>query len=126
MVQTDIPQLSRECNDWREALRSYREQFNSCKSELQQIAGHPLSKDLLPDVERYHNQFHIQLINIHDLKHAIKSHDRRLHFEASAHEGQIAEETLADHESLFDQFVSLENTLKELANEFEEFKVRAR
>jgi hypothetical protein len=125
MVQTDIPQLSRECNDWREALRSYREQFNRCKSDLQLIAGHPLSKDLLTEVERYHNQFHIQLINIHDLKQAIKSHDRRLQFEASAHDGQITEETLADHESLYDQFVSLENMLKELAGEFDGFKARA-
>lgn len=125
MVQADITQLSGECNTWRESLRSYRETINQCKQNLQQIAGRQLSKDQLTDVEHYHNQFHIQLINIHDLKQAIKAHDRRVSFEVSANNGQVNEETLHDHESLYDQYVTLEQTLQELCDEFKGFSDRS-
>jgi len=125
MVQTDITQLSRECSDWRDTLRSLRDQINGCKSQLQEIASKSLSKESLTDVEHFHNQFHIQLINIHDIKQAIKAHDRRVHFESSAHQGQITEETLADHESLFDQYDRLTSTLKNLTEEFNSFTERS-
>ena len=77
MVQTDISQLSKECNQWRESLHSLRDEFNKLKHELQNVANKALSKDQLTGLEHYQNQLHIQLINIHDLKQAVKSHDKK-------------------------------------------------
>ena len=124
MVTVDISQLSGECNTWRESLRSDREELNSLKKQLQHIANPQLSKDHLHDVEHYHNQFHIQLINVHDLKQSIKAHDRRVQFETAANSGQLTEDTLAEHERLFDEYQSLENTIKTLKEEFTEFQNR--
>lgn len=121
MVQADISQLSRECNTWRDALRNFREEFNQCKQQLQELASRPLSKDDLTEVEHYHNQFHIQLINIHDLKHSVKNHERKVQFETSENKGQLYEETLADHENLFDQYQHLEHTLQDLREDFKLF-----
>ena len=67
MVTTDISQLAAECNTWRSNLRKYREDFTQCKHRLQEVASRQIPKNLLQDIEHYHNQFHIQLINIHDL-----------------------------------------------------------
>ncbi len=120
MVQTDISQLSRECNSWRETLRSYRDQFNHSQKRLQQAANHPLPADALQNVEHYQNQFHIQLINIHDLKQAIKSHDRKLNFELAGN-GHVSEETLTEHEHLYNEYISLEQTLQELSSGFNNF-----
>ena len=121
MVQADISQLSGECNTWRNSLRSYRDEVNQFKQSLQQSAGQHLSKDQLQDVEHYHNQFHIQLINIHDLKQAIKAHDRRVNFEMAAHSGQLTEDTIAEHENIFDQYQALDQTLQALRDEFSNF-----
>ena len=121
MVTVDISQLSGECNTWRDSLRSCREDLNQLKKQLQQTAAQNLSKDQLHDVEHYHNQFHIQLINVHDLKQSIKSHDRRVQFETTANSGQIAEDTIAEHERLFEEFQSLDSTIKNLREEFGEF-----
>jgi len=118
MVTVDISQLSGECNTWRESLRSYRQDLNQLNKQLQQTAGQNLSKDLLHDVEHYHNQFHIQLINVHDLKQSIKAHDRRVQFETATNSGQITEDTIAEHEKLFDEYQSLDNTIKNLRDEF--------
>lgn len=121
MVQADISQLSGECSTWRESLRSYRDEINHFKPRLQEVANQKLSQEQLKDVEHYHNQFHIQLINIHDLKQSIKAHDRRVKFEMSANNGQINDETLAEHEHLFEEYQALNHTLQNLGKEFNSF-----
>ena len=121
MVTADISQLSGECNTWRESLRSYRDEINQLKHRLQQAASQTLSKDQLQDVEHYHNQFHIQLINVHDLKQSIKAHDRRVNFETAAHSGQLSEDTISEHEHLFEEYQTLDHTLQSLREEFNNF-----
>ena len=121
MVQVDISQLTAECNGWREKLRQYREEFTRDEAQLQQVARQALSKDQLQDVEHLHNQFHIQLINIHDLKQSIKAHDRKMNFERVAFNGYVNEDSLARHESILDEVQSLEHTLLDLRDEFRTF-----
>jgi hypothetical protein len=124
MVQVDISQLTRECNGWREQLRLYREEFTQDEAKLRQAAGRPLSKDQLLKVEQLHNQFHIQLINIHDLKQTIKVHDRKMNFEMVAFNGIANEDTLGRHENLQAEYHQLRQTLDELRQEFQDFLSR--
>jgi len=121
MVQVETSQLSGECNTWREQLRQFRDEFNQDEARLRQVASQPLSKAQLQDVEHLHNQFHIQLINIHDLKQAIKIHDRKMNFEMTAFNGLVNEESYTRHEKLSDEYQSLKNTLQDLRNEFDQF-----
>ena len=124
MVQVDISQLSGECNTWRERLRIYREEFNNNEAKLRKAAGLHLSKEQLQDVEHLHNQFHIQLINIHDLKQSIKTHDRKINFEKSVFNGLANEDSLTRHEELHNEYQSLEQTLEDLRVEFNTFLAR--
>ena len=125
MVQVDIAQLTGECNTWRETLRKHRDELTQNKDRLQQVASQTLSKEQLQEVGHLHNQFHIQLINVHDLKQAIKMHDRNLSLEVSANAGQVNEETLAKHESILDEYQALEHTLSGLQEEFNNFLEQA-
>ena len=124
MVQVDISQLSGECNVWREKLRNYREEFSSDEAKLRHVAGQPLSKEQLQDVEHLHNQFHIQLINIHDLKQSIKAHDRKINFEKAMFNGSANEDSLVQHEKLQEEYQGLEETLESLREEFNTFLER--
>jgi len=119
MVQTDISQLSAETSEWRQILRNYREEFSKCKKILLETCKQNLSKEHLQQVERFHNQFHIQLINIHDLKQSIKNHERKIQLQSSGIEH--ANETFAEHEGLLDDFINLETTLQELRDDFRNF-----
>jgi hypothetical protein len=121
MVQVDISQLSGECNAWRDQLRNQREEFNHHEAKLRQVAGQQLSKQQLQDVEHLHNQFHIQLINIHDLKQAIKAHDRKINFEKAAFNGMANEDSLTRHEELHEEYQTLIQTLEVLRSEFDSF-----
>ena len=120
MVLTDVSQLSAECQEWRQILRNYREEFNDCKKALQEVCRKTLSKDQLLEVEHFDNQFHIQLINIHDLKQSVKNHERKIKFE-TARGAEASEATFAYHEDLLDQFLMLENTLQQLREDFKNF-----
>lgn len=121
MVQVDISQLSSECNLWREDLRQRRDEFMQYEDKLRKVAGQELTKNQLQDVEHLHNQFHIQLINVHDLKQAIKVHDRKMNFEKAAFNGNANEDTLSRHEELQKEYKSLLHALENLQGEFEQF-----
>src|SRR6476660_4488734 len=115
MVQTDISQLAAECTDWRQILRSYRDEFHSCEKALLDMCKRSLSKDHFTQVEHFQNQFDIQLRNIHDLKLTIKSHEKKVQ------QTDNDESLYAAHESLLNEFLSLESTLQELRDEFRNF-----
>ena len=70
-------------------------------------------------IEHFDNQFHIQLINIHDLKQTIKTHDRKIEIESSS--GDVTDDTYKAHEELLNEFLGLENSLQELRHEFGNF-----
>ncbi len=61
-----------ECNTWYSTLAAYSEKINKLKRELYFFAPGKTGHDVLLGIEHFHNQIHIQLINIHDLKHEIK------------------------------------------------------
>ena len=121
MVKKDISQLTAECNQWRENLHSHRDDLHHLKHKLQQVAGKPLTKDQLTDLEHFQNQLHIQLINIHDLKQAVKAHDKKTNFEVTANNGQVTDETYTEHERLHDEYQSLLQTLDDLRSDFSIF-----
>jgi chromosome segregation ATPase len=121
MVTTEIAQLSKECNAWRETLRSFKDEFGRFKNRLQDLAGRQTQRDVLLEVEHLDNQFHIQLINIHDLKQSIKIHQRQIDAGMAASNGTLSDEILAHHENLFDEYQQLESTLTELRSEFGHF-----
>ncbi len=123
MVITDVAQLSRECNAWRETLRSWRDEFGQLKQRLIDVAARQTSKEDLVEVDHLDNQLHIQLINIHDLKHAIKSHTRKI--DAENAKGQINDDTAVSHENLFDEYQHLEHTIQEVKQEFRDFVSRS-
>ena len=118
MVLTDVSQLLAECQEWRQILRNYRKEFQDCRIVLQEICRKNLSKDQLQEVEHFDNQFHIQLINIHDLKQSVKLHERKIQSEENENS---SEANYAYHEDLLDQFLMLENTLQQLREDFRNF-----
>jgi chromosome segregation ATPase len=121
MVTADISQISAECNSWRAEMRKYREEITRLKDQLRRIALKVTRHDQLQDVEHYENQFHIQLINIHDLKHSIKVHDYRSMVDNQENNGQLRTTTLQEHENLYSEYQRLQELLDELKNKFNQF-----
>ncbi|MBS1729864.1 MAG: hypothetical protein JSS67_03700 [Bacteroidetes bacterium] len=111
MVQSDVPQLSQECNQWREKLHSYREEFNQLKSHLERAALQATSPQQLSELEHFQNQLHIQLINIHDLKQSVKANEKLVSNGMQQDNQDYSALSFADHHQLGQELISLENTL---------------
>lgn len=73
-TETQHRTLMDECTQWLQSLAAYRAKINELKNELYYFAPGKSDHDVLMGIEHFHNQFHIQLINIHDLKHEIRHH----------------------------------------------------
>lgn len=119
MVQApDIAQLSHDCNNWREQLRQERNEIGELKHRLQEVAAKNPPKELLTDVEHYHNQFYIQLINIHDLKHSIKEHVQHLNGTS------LTDELIGQHDRLSQEYQNLQHIISDLRTDFHVFLSR--
>lgn len=121
VTTTEAGQLAGECSLWLDTLRSFRNRFQHHKLALQSAASDQKEQDVLLEIEHYDNQFHIQLINIHDLKHDVKRHMQRVAYERAEAKGTLSDETLARHEYLHDEYQRLENTLLQLSIDFGRF-----
>ncbi len=123
MVTTDIAQLTGECSGWRNTLRDERSQLTSLKEKLQTLSSNLLDRSTLQDLEHLQNQFYIQLINVHDLKHAIKEHEQIAAWENEKN-GQATDATWAAHEELHNQYDYLHYTIGQVKQEFKQFVSR--
>ncbi|MCF1713118.1 hypothetical protein L0U88_00570 [Flavihumibacter sp. RY-1] len=120
MVTTDISQLVGECASWITTLRTKRTDFTSLREKLQQLSTNLQDHDTLKDLEHLQNQFYIQLINIHDLKHAIKEHEQIARWEKEK-KGQVSDATISAHEDILMQYEQLNDTLDHVEDEFYQF-----
>ena len=111
---TEPQALILACSQWRETLVQYRETLNVLKNNLYQWASGKTDAHILQQMEHYHNQFHIQLINVHDLKHAIREHLHQV-----AHHPNFGHKI--PHHHLEEQFNALIKELDVLQNDFELF-----
>jgi hypothetical protein len=118
---TEVGQLAGECSSWIDTLRSFRNKFSNYKQQLQEHSVDQTQHDVLLEVEHLHNQFHIQLINIHDLKQSVKRHMQNISYERARNNGNLSDDVLARHEFLFDEYQRLEATLQIIGREFERF-----
>ena len=121
MVTTETSPLSQECSNWRTTLRDYRNRIQMLKQQLPQMAGRYHDKEDLLQIDHFENQFHIQLINIHDLKQLIKNHEKSILIDPSLAKGVLQERLLADHAHLLDDFEMLHQTMDVLIGEYDDF-----
>ena len=122
MVTTaETGQLAGECTLWTDTLRSFRNKFQNYKVMLLQLAADQTQKDMLLEIEHFDNQFHIQLINVHDLKQSIKKHMNKIAFEKTYNKGHLSDDLLARQEYLYDEFQRLDTTLHIISREFDRF-----
>ena len=106
--------LVEECKIWYKSLADYREKVNKLKTELYDFAPGKTNKDVLLGIEHYHNQFHIQLINIHDLQHELKPY-------IVAMERNPDVQSDMDYNEVKSKYEFLINDLDKLETDFHEF-----
>ncbi len=114
LTETQQQPLLTEANVWIEKLVPYVHNINDLKNKFYKWAAGKSNHDVLVQIEHYHNQFHIQLINLHDLKHAIRLHMKEVNFNTNTDHS-------ANHAQLDEQFNFLVKDLDQLIADFNKF-----
>ena len=112
-------QLTDECQQWRFTLRHLRDQYRHHLQKLEKQVLEKTKRHAMWEVEHLHNQFYIQLINIHDLKKAIKRHADNITRQSMR--GTLRDDTVAVHCFLNNDFDTLRHRLKSINDEFKAF-----
>ena len=111
LTETQHQQLLEEPKKWIVQLKTYVENISELKNKLYKWAAGKYDHDVLVQIERYHNQFHIQQINLHDLKHSIKLHIQESRLNPDA-------DHTVKHQQLEEQYIFLINDLDHLKADF--------
>lgn len=114
LTETQPQQLLDEANTWIGNLVTYVAAINEMKSKFYKWAAGKTNHDVLIQIEHFHNQFHIQLINLHDIKHSIRLHMQEVKLNTDTdHSGK--------HQHLEEQYNFLIKDLDHLKAEFTAF-----
>jgi len=114
MIAEAQPQFVGEATNWITNLRTYINDINEMKNQLYKWAAHKSGYDALVQIEHYHNQFHIQLINLHDVKHSIKLYMKEYSLQPDA-------KNVEKQNGLEDQYQFLIKELDNLKRDFTAF-----
>ena len=114
LTETQHQQLLEEAKRWIDHLATYVQTINDFKNKFYKWAAGKTDHDVLVQIEHFHNQFHIQLINLHDLKHSIRIHMRAVTLSPDT-------DHTPQHQQLEDQYNFLIHDLDDLKADFTEF-----
>jgi len=114
LTETQQQPLLIEAKQWLDHLVTYVAGINEQKNKLYKWAAGKSDHDVLVQIEHFHNQFHIQLINLHDLKHDIRQHMREVNAMPDSDQSER-------HLELQDQYAYLAKELDQLKAEFTAF-----
>ena len=114
IAETQHQQVLDEARQWIDQLKSYVGNINELKNKLYKWAPGKFDRDVLIQIEHYHNQFHIQQINLHDLKHSIRHYIQEFKFSPEADHSR-------KHQQLEEQFNFLICDLDQINADFTRF-----
>lgn len=114
LTETQPQQLLVEARNWIDHLVPYVQNMNELKNVLYKWAAGKSDHDVLVQIEHFHNQFHIQLINLHDLKHSIRFHMKEVDLMPDA-------DHTVKHQQLEEEYDFLINDLDRLKADFTAF-----
>jgi len=111
---TKHQELMHECMEWDLNLKAMKERINEWRNELYALSPFRQQQEEKMDIEHFHNQFHIQMINLHDLIHEIEQHMSQ----ADEHPENRYKEP---HQALKGKYEALVKIIEELEATFKEF-----
>lgn len=121
MSYTNISHLGTIQSEWMNSLEFYTNDLSILDKRLVEVAGKNTGADASKGIEHFQNQFDIQRQNISDLKHRIQSNNHQAAVDAKDHAGHVNESVIDNKEMIGTDMATLDKTIKELRQEFNEF-----
>ena len=121
MSFTTVTHCGTEHSAWLKSIEFYEGEFDILKQRLLEIAQKNTGLEIMSQVEHFQNQFIVQRNNLDELKHLIREHDGQVSIDARQHSGKMDVHDIVSHNSVKDQFESIEKVINDLRHEFNLF-----
>lgn len=110
-----------ENSAWISKLDFYRDELKILQDRLEEIATKNNQGEVLPEIEKYQNQFIVQRNNIDEIRHQIRENEQALQEEIKSNPVAVDHRKVAYHEEEKNAVESFEHVFNELREDFNKF-----
>jgi seryl-tRNA synthetase len=124
MIQETLsPTLSitSEKSSWLRGIDFYQDEIKIMRKRLSEVSQANTARELKKKVEQFQNQFEVHEEQLKKLKHSTNNHALHIANDFENHHGQLERETLAEHDSMREDYVNTEKLFNEMRHDFNRF-----
>jgi hypothetical protein len=116
-----VSNISAEHSSWLRGIDFYQDEILIMRKRLTEVSNNNTAREVKKRVEQFQNQFKVHEEQLHKLKHAVSGHAKNIDSDMIAHHGQLERSTLAEHETMRDDYVNTEKLFNEMRHDFNRF-----
>lgn len=116
-----VSNISAEHSSWLRGIEFYQDEIKIMRRRLSEVSNKNTARDVKKRVEQFQNQFKVHEEQLHKLKHSVSGHAKNIDSDMIAHHGQLERTTVAEHDSLRDDYVNTEKLFNEMRHDFNRF-----
>jgi hypothetical protein len=121
MKEINIKHISNLHSDALRGLDFYKQEIGILKKRLEEIAADNTGHEVAESIERFQNQFLIQINNIDDLKHRINENIKAIENQVKNSAGFVDQKSADENAGLYDQYLTEERIINEIRQDFNRF-----
>jgi hypothetical protein len=113
--------ISSEKSSWLRGIEFYQDEIKIMRKRLSEVSKANTARELKKNVEQFQNQFEVHEEYLKKIKHSIDNHALNIATDFENHHGQLERGTLAEHDSLREDYVNTEKLFNEMRHDFNRF-----
>jgi hypothetical protein len=124
MKKINVKHVQNLHNEALRGLQFYKEEMNILQNRLEEITNDNTHTEVMRNVEHFQNQLIIQQNNMDELRHTINEHLSLITQQLEKTSYFVSENADEAQTKLYDQYLSLEQSINELRHEFNRFAAK--
>lgn len=116
-----VSNISAEHSSWLRGIEFYHDEIKIMRRRLSEISSKNTAREVKKKVEQFQNQFKVHEEQLNKLKHSVSGHAKNIDSDLIAHHGQLERATVAEHDTMRDDYVNTEKLFNEMRHDFNRF-----
>jgi hypothetical protein len=116
-----VSNISAEHSSWLRGIEFYQDEIKIMRRRLSEVSNKNTAREVKKRVEQFQNQFKVHEEQLNKLRHSVSGHAKNIDSDLIAHHGQLERATVAEHDTMRDDYVNTEKLFNEMRHDFNRF-----
>lgn len=116
-----VSNISAEHSSWLRGIEFYQDEIKIMRRRLSDVSNKNTAREVKKRVEQFQNQFKVHEEQLNKLRHSVSGHAKNIDSDLIAHHGQLERATVAEHDTMRDDYVNTEKLFNEMRHDFNRF-----